>query len=297
MATFNTTTVVKRYNRPNITIPTLLENFFVNNGTYFNPFALSAVYIIPDTGATNGSPEIYINRQVSDLGTDSYGLLNATGLSSVVATFDISNTGGVPGAEANYLPPIGVSSIYQVSSGTSAGHFAVVVDQNGFPNFSAVGNYFDIWCVQDFTGSKKKLYWNKFSIYDDRVITFTEPFQITTRNKLYQKYIPLSSIVSLRVDTEHFVANKDMAKDIKNIWRNSVIDNAAIQIRQRHPQTTGQMTNTVPWTSSGVNVSSEDTITYLWDTSELTKGDYTVQVKYTLLTETIYSEEFSLVLR
>jgi len=66
---------------------------------------------------------------------------------------------------------------------------------------------------------------------------------------------------------------------------------------KRNPRTTGLLTDIVAWTSTGVNVSSESTILYTWDTSALEKGDYIVEVKYTLLEQTFYSEEFSLVLR
>ena len=78
MASFNNFSVVKRWNRPSVLMKTLLETFFTNNGTYFKPYSVSTVYILPDTSLTNGSPDIYINRQVSDMGTQAYGLLNAS---------------------------------------------------------------------------------------------------------------------------------------------------------------------------------------------------------------------------
>lgn len=296
MATFGNYNVIRRYNRPNVTSKTLLELFFANNGTYFDPNDVSCVYVLPDTGSTLGSPEIYINRQASDVGTPAYGLLNATGLSSVAAYLDVSNTtyGTSADAPSAYSPEgVAASAIYR----TAEGHFDVVTDVNAFPELSGTGNYFDIWMVKDFSGSEYRLYWNKFSLYDDRIVSFTEPFQITTRNKLIQKYITLGSKIDLRIDTEHFVANKDMSEDLKTIWRNCVIDNAYIQIRKRNPQTTGEMTTVVPWTQTGVNVTSEDTIMYLWDTATVSRGDYTVQVSYDLLQQTFYSEEFSVILR
>ena len=296
MATFGNYNVVRRYNRPNVTTKTLLELFLANNGTYFSPDAVSAVYILPDTGATNGSPEIYINRTLSDVGTPEYGLLNATGLSSTVGVFDVSNNLNTPALDVpDSYDPVGpaASSIYQIREG----NLAIVTTENAFPDLSTIGNYFDVWMVKDFSGSNYRLYWNKFTLYDDRVISYTEPFQVQTRNKLVQKYVVWGSKQRLIINTNHFLANKDLSEDLKTIWRNSVIDNAKIQIRKRHPQTSGEMTTPLPWTSSGVEVSSEDTISYLWDTADLSKGDYTVQVEYTLLEEKIVSEEFSLVLR
>ena len=296
MATFGNYTVIRRYNRPNVTSKTLLELFLANNGTYFNPDAVSAVFILPDTTRTNGSPEIYINRQTSDIGTEAYGLLNATGLSSVVSHYDISctTTGSTPDSPDVYVDSgIAASAIYTQSTG----NLAVIGDGVAFPDLSTIGNYFDIWMIKDFSGSTYRLYWNKFTLYQDRVISYTEPYQITARNKLSQKYIPLGSKINLRVNTEHFVANKNISQDLKTIWRDSVLSDAWVQIRRRNPQTTGEMTTIVAWTQVGVNVTSEDTIMYLWDTDGQVRGDYTVQVAYDLLEQTIYSEEFSVVLR
>jgi hypothetical protein len=304
MATFNGYSVVRRWNRPSVLLKTMLEMYFANNGSYFHPYSVSEVYILPDTHSgttpTNGSPDIYINRQASDIGTQAYGLLNATGLSSVRATYNVSN-GGEPQNPTAYSGG-GTSAASAIFSGLSLNDgYQVIADGAVFTDFSAVGDYFDVWLVKDFTAVDAsagwQLYWNKFSVYSDRIVTFTEPYQITTHNKLQQKYLQLSSIPTLRITTDVFVANRNMAQDLKEIWRESVIDNVQIRIRKRNPQTTGLMSEIVEWTSSNVDISSDDTILYKWNTEELSTGDYTVQVKYTLLEQTFVSEEFSLVLR
>jgi hypothetical protein len=143
------------------------------------------------------------------------------------------------------------------------------------------------------------LYWNKFSVYNDRIITFTEPFEVTTRSKLRQKYIPLSSVVDLAIETNVFLANNNLAVDEKNIWREAVIDadTVDIQILKRNPQTSGERTVIRGWANTGVTVNSSNTILCKWDTSAELKGDYVVQARYNLLGQTFYSEEFSLVLR
>jgi len=188
MASFNGYTVTKRYNRPSILTRTQLDMMFTNNGSYFNPYSISAVYILPDTTTTNGSPDIYINRTVSDLGTPEYGMLNATGLSAVAAYYDVSNGAEVqvPGV---YDPDTSAASaIYSLTTG----QFAVIADGAAHPSFSSLGlsdgKWFDVWLVKDFetvdASAGWKLYWNKFETYNDRVVTFTEPLQITTHNKL-----------------------------------------------------------------------------------------------------------------
>lgn len=308
MATFNTYTVVKRYNRPSILLKTLLETYFTNNGTYFDPQTVSAAWILPDTNQTNGSPDVYIDRSVTAIGTSAYGKLNAYGLSAVVASYDVSNFSGdslAPVSSYSGVATSGASAIYSAG----VGHVAIVADGVAFPSYSSLGisdgKWFDVWLIKDFStvdaSAGWKLYWNKFETFNDRIITFTEPYQITSHSKLQNRYIQLSSIPTLRITTEQFVANKNMSQDLKTIWRDGCVDSAEIRIRKRNPETTGTITNIEPssgaFTSSGVDVSSEDTILYTWNTSGESKGDYIVQVRYTLLEQTFVSEEFSLVLQ
>lgn len=298
MATFNGYSVVKRYNRPSILLRTQLEMYFTNNGTYFDPDDISACYILPDTTTTNGSPDVYINRTLSDVGTSAYGTLNASGVSAIVATFK-----GVS-AVSSYDPtgtPSTASAIYRESTG----QYSIIADGVAFPDYSSLGlsdgKYFDAWVVRNFDQTDPdlgyKIYWNKFTVFNDRIITFTEPFQITSKSKLAQKYVELSSVITLRVPTETFVANKNMSRELKQIFRDSVLTNANIRIRKRNPYTSGEMTTILDWTSDGVDVSSEDTILYTWNTASLEKGDYVVEVNYQVLEQTFYSDEFSLVLR
>tara|TARA_R100000008_G_scaffold57708_2_gene35713 strand:+ start:3071 stop:3904 length:834 start_codon:yes stop_codon:yes gene_type:complete len=276
--------------------------FFTNNGTYFSPFGVSACYILPDTSITNGSPDVYINRTVSDIGTPAYGRLTEYALlSAVVATFDVSN-GGKLLDELDYSPDTSAAS--GIYSGTNS-KLTVIADGAAFPSFSSLGisdgKWFDVWLIKDFetvdASAGWQLYWNKFETYQDRIISFTEPFQITAKNNLTQKYIQLSSIETLRVTTDVFLANRNMTEDEKNVWRQSSLTNAEIKISKRNPNTTGLITQVIPWTSIGVEVTSNNTILFNWDTRSLSKGDYTVQVRYTLLEQTFVSEEFSLVLR
>ena len=315
MASFNGYTVIKRWNRPSVTLKNQLEMYFTNNGSYFHPHSVSTVYIIPDSylgsgnasSLTNGSPDIYINRMASDIGTSSYGLLNATGLSSVQATFGGSSTLVNMNPSSFSANTSAASGIYSGSTSADPGHYQVILDGGNpaFSSFSAVGKYFDVWLVKDFSATDAssgwQLYWNKFEVFSDRIVTFTEPYEVTTKNKLVQKYIQLSSIPTLRVETDVFLANRNMADDLKDIWREQVITDAQIRIRKRNPRTTGLITDIIPsgggWQSDNVNINSTNTISYTWNTEALETGDYIVQVKYNLLEQTFVSEEFSLVLR
>ena len=194
MASFNGYTVVKRWNRPSVLLKTLLENYFTNNGSYFKPYSVSTVYVLPDTSLTNGSPDIYINRQASDIGTSGYGLLNTSSVSSVQATFGGSST--LINMNPSDYSGAGTSSASGIYSGTTSGdpgHYQVLLEGVSFANFSAVGKYFDVWLVKDFSSvdasSGWQLYWNKFEVFSDRIVTFTEPFQVTDPQQAINKNI------------------------------------------------------------------------------------------------------------
>ena len=150
--------------------------YFANNGQYFDPSSVSAVWILPDTGTTNGSPDFYLDRNASALGTSAYGMLAPSALSgSIVAYFDVSN-GAIPASlsaapVANYDPNTSAASgIYRVSSG----HYSILPQGTAMmPAFSATGKYFDIWLIKDFNGSNWRLYFNQFETFNDRIVTLS----------------------------------------------------------------------------------------------------------------------------
>ena len=88
-----------------------------------------------------------------------------------------------------------------------------------------------------------------------------------------------------------------MSRDLKEIFRDSILTNGEIRIRKRNPYTSGEISTVLDWTSEGVDISSDNTLLYTWNTAALEKGDYIVEVKYQVLEQTFYSDEFSLVLR
>jgi hypothetical protein len=214
-------------------------------------------------------------------------------------------------AESAYTDAVTTSSIFKKETGK----YAVVLKpgltwveltngSHASPNTydsSTVGKYFDIWTVQDQNGGAKVTYVHEFSLFDDTIISLSEPLMVDTRQKLVQKYINKNSKVDLQITTDHTVTNRNISEDIKNIFTESILNNAAIRIiKYKDDRTTGAPYSEIQaWTSTGVSINSADTILYNWDTadSDVTTGTYEVQTSSTLLGQNVMSDKFTVVVR
>ena len=77
------------------------------------------------------------------------------------------------------------------------------------------------------------------------------------------------------------------------------MDSASVRIiRLKDDTSNGKgYTEVVPWTSTDVNVNSDDTIIYNWNTSAMDVGVYELQTSSSFLGQTIMSDKFNLVVR
>lgn len=168
----------------------------------------------------------------------------------------------------------------------------------------AVGKYFDIWTIQIGSSPNLSTFIHSFSLTDGNTITFTEPLLVTTRHSLVQKYVNNNSIVKLQITSEHTINNTNIPEEIKNIFKDSVIGSAKIRI----VRISDTSTESVPFvlihdfdeTLDGeVGIDSDDTISFLWDTTspDISPGTYQIQVESQVFDETIRSDPFTLILR
>jgi hypothetical protein len=329
MTTFNGTTVVNRQNRPSPLSKTKLDFYFVKDGVYTNPFQVCSVHIFPNTQF--GAPDQYL-----DLNADStnYGLVSATGQEKMVFR-NINFPAFTPCAEPSGFP---APSAYDGTSNTAssiyltdAGHFSVIL-QTGtefFPlsstaasdptftnSASATGGYIDIWTVVDAEGSKAQIYVNTFNLDTANVFTTSEPIEVTTQNKLVNRYIDVGSKEKLRMKTHLVIDNEPIRESLRNLMETgSLLQSPEIKITKLNetPNLTSRVVvtgsgGTPGFISSGVEVDSHGTISYLWDTNAIaalsaednlgsTTGVYEVQAKFTILDSTIYSPKFKLIVR
>lgn len=300
----NNINVVERNNRPTVIQKVALRAFFINDGVYQDPFDISGVTIFRREDNFTPSGVIDQNLIRDDLPT-----------SAIKMHFD-----GPARPESEYDPAdsLTLSSVYK----TGTGRFCVVLDGgadlSGYYDFhgqtfevenaaSAIGEYIDVWTVQQVENGPYHSMINRFDLFEDTFFTVTEPIQITASNKLVNKRLTLDSVTNLKIETELTIANEVIDDSIKNIFRQSAITGAEVKVEKMN---TG--TGTLPAhvevsgysdTTDKVEVSSDNTIVLNFDTRNLAThpnvadfgglvGDYRVTAKYTLLDEIIVTPPF-----
>tara|TARA_R110001583_G_scaffold9651_1_gene45473 strand:+ start:16212 stop:17183 length:972 start_codon:yes stop_codon:yes gene_type:complete len=320
----NNITVVPRKNRPTPLGKTLLEFFYVKNGVYSDPYQVCSVVAIRDQSASstrlglisNGDPEAYLDYNAS---STEYGLV----VSSTTSAVDMRwvNFSG-PGRVRQTLPSNESFNVTSYDGSVSAasgiyrikeGHFGVILQplavstsaltDIGGPlvsdyaathsHASGVGKYYDFWTIVDFEGAQSKVYINTFDLWNDTILGLAEPLSVTSRNKLLQKYVNVNSVVSLSISTTIALNDTSVPKDVRSIFNNAVIQAAQIQIKKFDEN--NEEWETLQAFTDVDNITSNDTMKYGYTFSNV--GRYQIQVKYSLMDETIYSDKFSLICR
>jgi hypothetical protein len=168
----------------------------------------------------------------------------------------------------------------------------------------------------DAEGSKAQIYVNTFNLDTANVFTTSEPIEVTTQNKLVNRYIDVGSKEKLRMKTHLVIDNEPIRESLRNLMETgSLLQSPEIKITKLNetPNLTSRVVvtgsgGTPGFISSGVEVDSHGTISYLWDTNAIaaisaednlgsTTGVYEVQAKFTILDSTIYSPKFKLIVR
>lgn len=304
-------TIIDRHNRPNVSQRVVLRAFFINDGVYQDPVSFSGVTIVPANA--NVSPS---------------GVLNSDGLI----------TGSLPSSEIRYhYSGVMDASAYSVSELSSAssiyklgtGKYAVVLDGtsalsgavyefNGsslqtINKASGVGEYLDLWTVQLIGDSDYKTVINDFRLYADTFFTITQPLILKSTNRLVNKHMQLGSKETLKFTTEVSVENRDIDHEVKNLFKDSVITSAMVEISKINDATNLPSRTEVSGysdTSALVDITSDNTILFTWDTEQIKNlgtaseenskrqnigsptGTYAARVKYNLIDQTIVSPLF-----
>ena len=304
----NNTVIVDRGNRPNVSQRVGLRVFFINDGAYVDPYEISSVQLFKKSETL--SPKTVIGDE---------NLVSSTPLMTFKAP-GATRTNDPAFDPINYFPSVTASGIFRVGQGD----YVVVLDQtlalSGFDfttktqvaasSLSAVDDYVDLWTVKLDSASKYQVITNNFSLKEDTFFAFTEPLLLTTSNKLMNKKVRLGEKIDLKVATETTVQNQGMTDTLQNIFKDSVITSATMEIKkvnQDHnfdgPFTVSSFTESAATGSSQpVTITKDNTIIMNWDTTQLNgldsftngtfgslTGTYSVQVKYTLLNQTIIS--------
>ena len=307
----NNIQVVDRGNRPNVSQRIGLRTFFMNDGAYVDPYDISSVQLFTREDTLTPLTVLYASSN----------LVSATPLMQFGASGEARTT-HTNFDEDKYVPSITASGIYRLG----VGDYVVVLDQtlnlSGWDNasetqlsvssLSAVNHYVDLWTVRLSEASKYQVITNDFSLHENTFFAFTEPLLLTTSNKLMNKHVQLGEKIDLKISTETTIQNSDIPHSIQNIFKDSVITAGAVEIRKvnQDPHFDGPFTVFAFADTEGnntVNITKDNTLIFNWDTTAIKNlsaftngtfgsitGTYSVQVKYTLLNETIISPLFYL---
>ena len=312
----NNTVVVDRGNRPNVNQKVGLRTYFINDGAYIDPYEISGVSIFPKSSTLSPNSVVGGDGLVTSVPDMQFG---ASGATRPVGAADSSSFDS-----SNYVPATTASGIYRIKQG----EYVVVLDGtlnlSGFDSYdgstiantaSAVADYVDLWTVKLVEASEYQVFTNHFALNEDTFFTFTEPLLLTTSNKLMNKHVRLGEKVDLKLSTETTIQNQDILHSVQNIFKDSVITSATVEIRKVNqdlhfdgPFTVSSFAqSTATATNQPVTVTQDNTIILNWDTTQLKEltsfqngtfgsltGTYSVQAQYTLLNELIISPLFYL---
>jgi hypothetical protein len=312
----NNTVVVDRGNRPNVNQKVGLRTYFINDGAYIDPYEISGVSIFPLNKTLTPKSVVGADGIITAVPDMQFGASGATRPVGAAdsSSFDVSN----------YVPATTASGIYRIKQG----EYVVVLDGtlnlSGFDSYegstvgnsaSSVGKYVDMWTVKLAQASDYQVFTNNFDLNEDTFFTFTEPLLLTTSNKLMNKHVRLGEKVDLKLSTETTIQNEDILHSVQNIFKDSVITSATVEIRKVNqdlhfdgPFTVSSFAeSTATATNQPVTITQDNTIILNWDTTSLKNltsfqngtfgsltGTYSVQAKYTLLNELIISPLFYL---
>lgn len=296
--------VVERHNRPSVLSKVALRAKFYNDGIPADPYEISSVAIFNESD--NFSPSSILNGNVLDSDTSATVLMGFGNSATVVtdSTFDSSN----------YTPGTTASGIYRLDTGDYVvildGTLSLSGEYEGTPianQTSSTGEFLDVWTVKFVSGSDYRALINDFELFDDTFFMVTEDLSLTVKNKMINKRIKYGSKQKLQIET-YVQINNPIDEAIKNIFKDSVVTNPKLRILKlnenralpAHVEVSGYSD-----TSASIEVTSEDTILFNWDTSELATlpevaagtfgpltGIYMVQAKFDLLDQTIVTPEF-----
>lgn len=228
----NGTTVIDRHNRPAVNQKVALQAFFINDGVYQDPYEISGVAIFQKTTAS--AAQDFLNDDNLLVSSVASSLLMNFANSATLTTdsaFDTSNY--TPGTTASGIFRTGVGKYIVVLDGTVnlSGNYSYWNSPSAIENSaSSTGNYWDFWTVKLVQGSDYKVVSNEFALFDNTFFVITQPLLLKPRTKLVNKYINLGSRTDLKFFTEITIENKDIDESIKNIFRDSLITSAMVQI-------------------------------------------------------------------
>mgnify|MGYP003137082947 CR=1 FL=1 len=304
-----------RHERPTVLGPTALILYFVNDGQYQDPYAISGVSIFAASDNQSPSSVVTADGEIDPAVTGSVLMhFSAPGVVTDNSLYDASN----------YNANFNSSSVYKLDTGKFA---CVLLDNTTLPSgifnlsgqtgidnrVSSTGKYIDVWTVQRANGSDLDTIINDFTLTEDRFFGITEPLLFRVNTRLENNHLVLGSKVDLKFVNEFTLENANVDRSIVNLFKESLVMDPMIEIVKKNTDRNLPSRVTVSGytdTSGYMDVTSENTAIFTFDTDALKThaevvagnlgsltGTYAVRLKFTALNQTIVSDDLGFIIR
>ena len=306
MISINNVSFAERWDKPAVGSKVALTALFYNDGQLVDPVDVSAVTLYKyDSYASSA-------------------LFDAVNLPSASPLMNFAPSGETPGDAdtytANWGDPVGAGGLdYQYASGIfklgTGKYVAPVRLDKGLSgsfrnevldastNLSGAVSYIDVWSVKLLPGSQYQAFIHRWSLYEDTFFSVTEPLLVKTSTTLANKHVRYGEKIDLVAPVEVTIENRNISQSIINVLKSTLVTSGAFKITKVNDNTSLDGPFTVSgWsdTSSTVEVTSDGTLIFSWDTNQIptsstfgeAKGTYAVQVLYWANGQKIISPRF-----
>lgn len=300
-----------RHENPSVGNKVALQAFFYNAGTLVDPVDVSSVSIFKyDTYASSAvfipSSLLLSAQPLMQFAPSGSQVPDATGVSGYTADWGhrAGDAGGLDFQHASGIFKLGTGNYVvpmRMDKALSSVWEGLQLESSGA--VSAAATYVDIWTVRLAAGSDYQCIVNIWNLFDNAYYTLTQPLILKTKVSLSNKHITYGSIVDLTAPIEVTVQNRDIDESIINVLKSTLITSGAFKVVKVNDNTSLDGPFTVSGygdTSSTVNVTSDGTLVWRWDTTNIPtssnfgegKGTYAVQLLYYANGQKIISPRF-----
>jgi len=325
--------LVDRYNQPSVDSPVAIRTFFINNGLYVDPYDVSACTIFsklenanplsivdPITGLIKEDQAL--DTVLMNFGISGTDIESHDGMNGRVTFLNLGDyfPAYLPGNQASGIHRVGVGDYVAVLDGTLDGDLSGQYNMHAVfgegpqvqNHASAIQDYIDVWTVKMTEASEYQIFITEFKLHNNTYINVAEPLILTTNNRLINKHVTLGSRVDLKITTDFTVQNKNIDPATLNLFKDYSINTVSVSVQKINDETTRLPARTpitfdeeenTPFVTDGINVTSDNTILYNFDTNLLSaitatagvggpSGTYIINAAYTILNQTFVTPPF-----
>ena len=295
----------ERHDKPAVGGKVALRALFYNDGQLVDPVDVSSVSIFKFTDYASSalfvpSSNLLSAQPLMQFAASGSTPDSVTGTPGYVATWgggtDFSHASGVfKNSTGDYVVPVRMDKA--LSGVWESGKLEVS------SGVSAAISYIDVWTVKLLAGSQYQSFIHRWTLYEDTFFSITEPMLVKTRTTLSNKHLRYGEKIDLKAPVEVTVENRNISQSIINTLKSTLVTSGAFKIVKVNDNTSLDGPFTVSGfadTSSTVNVTSDGTFIFPWDTNKIptssdfgeAKGTYAIQVLYWANGQKIVSPRF-----